>query len=125
MRAVTSIFVALAWLRTLSERMVSFQAGETKFGFGNSHCSVGGPFIKKHATVPQRMVVFAHNTVSCTRLSLVPVPFEDALELAAAKTFAPVFVRVTDCVLSSLLVLWLKLSSSRSRVLRLYLLASR
>ena len=40
---------------------------------------------------------------SCTRLGLVQVLFEDALELSAAKTFAPVFVRVTDCALSSLL----------------------
>ena len=58
MRAVTFIFVALAWVRTLSERMVSFQTGETKFVFGNNLCSVGPRFITK-----QWMVVFAHNTV--------------------------------------------------------------
>ena len=63
MRAVTSIFVALAWLRTLSERMVSFQAGEAKFVFVNNLCFVCRPFIKEHATAPQWMVVFAHDTV--------------------------------------------------------------
>ena len=61
-RAVTSTFVALAWLWILSERMVSFQTGETKFVFGSNLRSVRRHFIKKDATLPQRTVVFAHDT---------------------------------------------------------------
>ena len=59
-------------------------------------------FNKKHAIVPQRMVVFVTIQFSFIQLDLVPVPFEDALELAA-KTFAPVCFRATDCALSSFL----------------------
>ena len=40
---------------------------------------------------------------SCTRLGLILVPFEVALVLAAANTFAIVLVRVTDCSFSSFL----------------------
>ena len=63
MRAVKTFFVALPWLRTLSERMVSFQTGEIKFVLGNNLCSLGRRFIKEHAIAPQRMNVFEHNTV--------------------------------------------------------------
>ena len=73
------------------------RTGETKFVFGSNLCYVGRRFIKKHATAPQWMVVLG------TRLGLVPVPFEDALEAAETKTFASVFVRVTDGALSSFL----------------------
>ena len=101
MSAVISIFVALTWLRTLWERMVSSQARETKFVFGNNLCFVGRRSVKKYATAPQRMVFFDAIQGSCTRADLGQVPVDDAIELSEAKTFAPVFVRVTDCALSS------------------------
>ena len=40
---------------------------------------------------------------SCTQLDLVPIPYENALLLAAAKTFAPIFLRVKDVEFSSFL----------------------
>ena len=47
------------------------------------------------------MIFLQAMQANCTRVVLVAVPVECALELAAAKTFAPVLVHVTVEALSS------------------------
>ena len=94
----------LFWCISVVARVVSFRQEKQRLFLATNLCSVRRGVLSRNTRQSPSGWLSSHTIqFAWTRLCLVPVPFEDALELAAAKTFAPIFVRVSDCALSSFL----------------------